>query len=190
MNRITAALGLTAALALPPFARAQQAPATAPVPAWAVGKQPGAPNLAPHAPRLTMTPADQVPTAALRVPDGFKVELWASGIPGARMMTQGPGGTVFVGTRTLGRVYAVSEAAGGGPRQVRTIAQQLNQPNVVAVKDGNLYVVAINRVLRYDSIEGKLDAPGQPVDLTQAFALPTEEHHGWKFASFGPDGRL
>ena len=60
----------------------------------------------------------------------------------------------------------------GGPTDImgRTIAQQLNQPNGVAVRDGNLYVIAINRVLRYDGIEGKLDNPGQPVDLTMGYA--------------------
>lgn len=45
-------------------------------------------------------------------------------------------------------------------------------------------------MLRYDGIEGKLDPPGQPVELTQQFDLPREEHHGWKFTAFGPDGRL
>jgi glucose/arabinose dehydrogenase len=103
-------------------------------------------------------------------------------------MAEGPNGTVFVGSRTIGRVYAVSEE--GGQRRVRTLAQQLNQPNGVAVRDGNLYVVAINRVLRFDGIEGKLDNPGTPADLTAAFNLPTEEHHGWKFTAFSPDGRL
>ena len=58
------------------------------------------------------------------------------------------------------------------------------------MRDGNLYVVAINRVLRFDGIEGKLDNPGKPADLTAAFNLPTEEHHGWKFLAFSPDGRL
>ena len=144
--------------------------------------------LAPHAPRLTVTPPDRLPIAALRVPQGFKVEVWAHGAPGARTMAEGPNGTVFVGTRTIGRVYAVSEE--GGQRRVRTLLQQLNQPNGVAVRDGNLYVVAINRVLRFDGIEGKLDNPGEPADLTAAFNLPTEEHHGWKFLAFSPDGRL
>ncbi|MBV1796983.1 sorbosone dehydrogenase family protein [Siccirubricoccus sp. G192] len=187
MMRTCLALGLTAVLALP--AMAQQA-ATPPAPSWAQGRPDGmaASPLAPHAPRMTVTAPDQVPVAALRVPQGFKVELWASGAPGARMMAEGPNGTVFVGTRTIGRVYAVTDQ--GGQRQVRTIAQRLNQPNGVAVRDGNLYVVAINRVLRYDGIEGKLDAPGEPADLTQAFALSPEEHHGWKFLAFGPDGRL
>ncbi|MCB4820344.1 PQQ-dependent sugar dehydrogenase [Roseicella aerolata] len=180
------ALGLGAAMVLPGLALAQQAPA----PAWAQGRPDAmsSSNLAPHPPKMTTTPAEQVPVSALRVPQGFKVELWASGAPGARMMAEGPNGTVFVGSRTIGRVYAITEQ--GGQRQVRTLAQQLNQPNGLAVRDGNLYVIAINRVLRYDGIEGKLDNPGQPVDLTEAFGLPREEHHGWKFANFGPDGRL
>jgi glucose/arabinose dehydrogenase len=186
--RLSATIGLAAALALPPLAAlAQQAPA---VP----GGQQGRPDsmaaspLAPHSPKMTVTAPDRLPIAALKVPDGFKVEVWAHRAPGARMMAEGPNGTVFVGTRTIGRVYAVSEE--GGQRRVRTLAQQLNQPNGIAVRDGNLYVIAINRVLRYDGIEGKLHNPGQPADLTAAFNLPTEEHHGWKFAAFSPDGRL
>ena len=130
----------------------------------------------------------RLPVAALKVPEGFKVELWASGAPGARTMAEGPNGTVFVGSRTIGRVYAISEE--GGQRRVRTLLQQLNQPNGLAVRDGSLYVVAINRVLRFDGIEGKLDNPGEPADLTAAFDLPREEHHGWKHIGFSPDGRL
>jgi glucose/arabinose dehydrogenase len=184
MNRRLLALGFATTFVLP--ALAQQAPP----PGWQQGRPDSmnASPLAPHAPKLTTTAADQVPVAALRVPAGFKLELWASGAPGARMMAESPNGTVFVGTRTIGRVYAISDE--GGQRRVRTIASQLTDPNGVAVRDGNLYVIAINRVLRFDGIEGKLDAPGTPADMTVAFALPGEAHHGWKFAAFGPDGRL
>ncbi len=186
MFRITATMGLAAALALPSLAQAQQAPA----PAWAQGRPDSMANstLAPNAPKLTVTPPDQVPVGRIRLPEGFKAELWAHGMPGARMMALGSNGTIFVGTRTIGRVYAVTDQ--GGQRQVRVIAQGLKQPNGVAFRDGALYVVAINQVLRYDNIESKLDNPGMPVDLTSAFNLPTEEHHGWKFTTFGPDGKL
>lgn len=186
MSAIT--IGLAAALALPPtFAAAQGQPAA---PAWQQGRPESmaASPLAPQAPRLTVTPPDRVPVGSLRVPQGLKVELWAHGAPGARMMAESENGTVFVGTRTIGRVYAISEE--GGQRRVRTLVQQLPQPNGVVVRDGNLYVVAINRVLRFDGIEGKLDNPGQPADLTSAFDLPTETHHGWKFLGFSPEGRL
>ncbi len=188
MIRRTVAFGLAAAAlaAVSGAAVAQQQQ----VPGWAQGRPPEAASsrLAPHAPRLTVTPPDQVPVSALRVPAGFRVELWAHGLPGARMMALGQNNTVFVGTRTIGRVYAVTEE--GGQRRVRTIAERLNQPNGVAFRDGSLYVIAINRVLRYDGIEGKLDNPGTPTDLTSAFNLPSDEHHGWKFAAFSPDGRL
>lgn len=175
--------------AMLPGAGLAQAPAAAPPPAWAQGRTPemAASPLAPHAPKMTVTPADQLPIAALRVPAGFKVEVWASGMPGARMMALGDRGTVFVGSRIIGRVYAVTDQ--GGQRTSRLIAERLRQPNGIAFKDGALYVTAINQVMRYDGIETAAATP-TPVDMTAAFALPTEEHHGWKFSAFGPDGRL
>jgi glucose/arabinose dehydrogenase len=181
------ALGLAAALALPAMGLAQPAPAPAPAPAWAQGRPDtmASSPLAPNAPKLTVTPADQVPVGKLTLPAGFKAELYASGMPGARMMAVGANGTVFIGTRTIGRVYAVAKDG-----KTYTIASGLTQPNGIAFKDGALYVVAIDKVFRYDGIEGKLDAPGTPTDLTAAFALPTEGHHGWKFMTFGPDGKL
>lgn len=179
-----AAAGLVL-LATPALA---QAPAQAP--AWAQGRPDSMANspLAPHAPKLTVTPPNEVPVDRLRVPQGFKAELWAHGLPGGRAMAIGDKGTVFVGTRAIGRVYAISTE--GGERRVRVIAERLTQPSGVAFRDGSLYVLAINQVLRYDGIEDKLDNPGQPTDLTAAFNLPPDQHHGWKYATFGQDGRL
>jgi glucose/arabinose dehydrogenase len=181
---------LGAMLALTPLAAmAQQAPA---VPGWAVGRPEGS-TLAPHAPRLTVTPPDQLPTAALRVPEGFTLSVYAHGMPGARMMAEGPNGTIFAGSRAIGRVYAVTQNPDGTTRS-RIIAQQLPQPNGLVMIGNSLYVLAVNRVLRYDNIEANLDNVPQPVDLTAAFALPTEQDHGgnhhWKFATLGPDERI
>ncbi len=145
-------------------------------------------NLAPHPPRMTVTPPDKVPLGKIKVPAGFHVEVWAHGMPGARMMALGDRGTIFIGTREIGRVYAVTDK--GGQREHRIVAQGLTMPNGVAFRNGALYVGAFNRVLRYDGIEDKLEAPPQPVELTAAFNLPTETHHAWKFFAFGPDGKL
>jgi glucose/arabinose dehydrogenase len=49
-------------------------------------------------------------------------------------------------------------------------------------------VAEINRILRYDGIEGTLKAPPRPVVVDDTY--PKDEHHGWKFIAFGPDGRL
>ncbi|MEO5676393.1 MAG: PQQ-dependent sugar dehydrogenase [Usitatibacter sp.] len=157
-------------------------------PAWKQGMpdMTAASPLAPHAPRLTVTPVGEIPLDKIKAPLGFKVEIWASGMPGARMMTRGAGGTVWVGTRALGRVYEVKDS--GGARTHRILIDKLTQPNGLAFKDGALYVMAIDKFLRFDGIER--DPGVQPVDITAAFNLPPKQHHNWKFLNIGPDGKL
>jgi glucose/arabinose dehydrogenase len=153
----------------------------------AASKQDG--KLRPHPTPPTVTAVEKLPVGKLKLPDGFKAEVWSHGHPGARTMVQGPKGTLFMGTRQLGRVYAITEK--DGKREVKVIIQGLTQPNGLAVsKDGALYVFAINRVFRYDNIEDKLDNVGQPTELTDKFGLPPEIHHNWKYVAFGPDGKL
>ena len=124
----------------------------------------------------------------LHLPPGFKIELWAHGMPGARMMTRGDKGTIFVGTRQIGRVYAVMDK--GDTREHMVVMQGHVQPNGVAFHKGNLYVAAINQVMRFDGIEDMLPKVPEAVDLTAAFKLPGDLHHGWKFLAFGPDDKL
>jgi glucose/arabinose dehydrogenase len=146
------------------------------------------PKLRPHPTPPVATPAEKLPLDKIKLPAGFKAELWSTGHPGGRTMVRGDKGTIFMGTRGIGRVYAVVEK--DGKREARPLLQGLTQPNGLAFKDGSLYVFAINRVFRYDGIEGKLDNPGEPVELTKAFDLPPEIHHNWKYVDFGPDGKL
>ena len=103
-------------------------------------------------------------------------------------MVMGAKGTMFMGTRVIGRVYAITEK--DGKREVKTLLTGLTQPNGLAFKDGSLYVFAINKVLRYDNIEDKLDNPGTPVELTDKYNLPDTIHHNWKYVAFGPDGKM
>ena len=114
----------------------------------------------PHPTPPTETALDKIPVDKLKLPAGFKAEIWSHGHPGGRTMVTGPKGTVFMGTRAIGRVYAITEK--DGKREVKIILQGLTQPNGLAVKDGALYVLAIHRVLRYDNIEDKLDNLGEP----------------------------
>jgi glucose/arabinose dehydrogenase len=103
-------------------------------------------------------------------------------------MVRGAKGTLFMGTRQIGRVYAIVDK--DGKREAKVLLQGLNQPNGLEFRDGALYVFAINKVFRYDNIEDKLDNPGQPVELTEKFNLPDTAHHNWKYVAFGPDGKL
>ena len=61
-------------------------------------------------------------------------------------------------------------------------------PNGVAFKNGDLYVAEVSRILKFKDIEGHLSNPGAPEVVYDQY--PIETHHGWKYISFGPDGKL
>lgn len=143
-------------------------------------------KLAPVTPPPLPTPLARLPVGKMRVPDGFKVEVFASGMPNARSMALGTNGTVFVGSRLVDKVYAVSQV--NGASVVRVIASGLHRPNGVAFKDGSLYVAELSKIWRYDNIEANLEAPPKPVLVYDD--LPKDEAHGWKFIGIGPDNKL
>jgi glucose/arabinose dehydrogenase len=146
------------------------------------------PELSPHRTPPVATELDQIPVDRLKLPAGFEAEVWSHGHVNGRTMVRGDQGTIFMGTRQIGRVYAIVDT--GDTREVKIIADGLTQPNGIAFRDGSLYIFAINQVFRYDNIEDNLDNPGEPVELTAAFNLPPEIHHNWKYVDFGPDGKL
>lgn len=177
-----------AAAPAPAPAPAAAAPAAAPQPAWKQGMPASmaSSTLAPLAGKLTVTPADQIPLDRVKLPPGFKAEIWATGLPGGRAMAMADNGKIYVGTRGIGRVYEVTD--NGSSRSVRVVVDKLNQPAGVAYNKGSLYVMAIDKVLRYDGIT--TNPAAAPVDMTAAFKLPKEPHHNWKYIAFGPDGKL
>jgi len=125
----------------------------------------------------------------ISLPPGFAIEVYTADVPGARSMTRGPEGVLFVGTRGSGRVYAVTDR----DRDMRAdtvivIANGLNMPNGVAWRDGSLFVAEVGRVLRFDGIADRLDDPPEPVVVSRDF--PSDRSHGWKYLAFGPDGKL
>ena len=137
----------------------------------------------------------------ISLPPGFSIDIYAEGLSNPRSMALSPNGTLFVGTREAPQNIARGGSAGAGQvyavldrdndqkaDEVITIDTGLNAPNGVAFRDGSLYVAEINRILRYDWIESRLDNPPEPVVVTDAF--PTDWMHGWKFIAFGPDGKL
>jgi glucose/arabinose dehydrogenase len=133
-----------------------------------------------------------LPLNLIKLPPGFKIEVYASGVTNARELALGPKGTVFVGSRNKpdgDKVYALVDKNGDQKAdQVLVIAKGLNQPNGVAVHNGSLYVGEISRITRFDDIESRLESPGEPIVVNAA--LPKDEHHGQKFIAFGPDGLL
>ena len=127
--------------------------------------------------------------ARIKLPEGFRIDVFAEGVTNARAMCWGDRGTLFVGSRAEGVVHALTDTDRDGHADIhRIIARDLRMPAGVAFRQGALYVSAVDRILRYDSIEDRLEDPPDPVVLPQRF--PAEDHHGWKFIAFGPDDRL
>lgn len=125
----------------------------------------------------------------IQMPEGFRIGIYARDVPNARAMAMGPGGTLFVGSRRAGNLYAVRDGDGDFVAdEVLTLDRGLRMPSGVAFRDGALYVAEVSRVLRYDDIENRLDDPPEPVVVSRGF--PSDRHHGWKFIRFGPDGKL
>ena len=130
-----------------------------------------------------------LPLEQIRLPPGFEISTYASGVENARSMALSPSGTLFVGSRSAGNVYAIVDRNGDFTAdEVIKLAQGLNSPNGVAFRDGALYVAEVSRVLRFDNVESRLTGSSQPVVVNDKF--PRDSHHGWKFMRFGPDGLL
>ncbi len=179
-----------AAMAVFTVAQAQDKPAAAPPPSWHQGKPPalGESTLHPFAPNLTGRAAKDLPTDKLKAPPGFKVEVWAEGIPEARSLARGEKGTVFVSNRLSKNVYAVVDRS--GTREVKTILKGLNSPNGIAFSRGALYVAERDKITRYDGIEGKLDNPGEGKVVVEGLDPTQQPGHYWKYLAMGPDGKL
>jgi glucose/arabinose dehydrogenase len=138
-------------------------------------------------PALTDSSA-QLPLSSIKLPQGFSISVYAE-VDNARSMALSPSGTLYVGNRDEDKVYAVRDTDGDFKADKRwVIASGLNMPNGVAVKDGDLYIAEVSRILRIRDIENKLNNPGKPEVVYDKF--PTETHHGWKYIAFGPDGKL
>jgi len=128
---------------------------------------------------------------ALRLPPGFQIEVLTAAVPNARQMALGAfkdgKGVLYVGSMGEGKVYAV-EIDQGRAGAVHTIASGLQMPVGVAWRDGQLFVSAVSKILRFDGIDDRLRHPPAPITVTNGF--PPDTHHGWKFIAFGPDGML
>ena len=120
----------------------------------------------------------------IKLPQGFKIEVYAPGVLAARQMAWGDNGTLFVGSFGLGNVYAITDK--GGKKEVKTILKGLNMPTGLAFKDGALYVIAVDKLLKYDNPEANLDK--MPEAKVVYDDMPSYAAHGWKYIAVDKDG--
>ena len=127
----------------------------------------------------------------LRLPEGFAIRTLTAEAENARQLALAADGTLYVGTRRAGLVYAIPDALTAAAPEVIIIARGLTMPSGLAMRGEDLYVAALNQVLRFADIGGQIAAGAQPASYEVITdSLPDRRHHGWKYIKFGPDGQL
>lgn len=132
----------------------------------------------------------------VRVPSGFKIELYAI-VPDARHMAVGPQGIVtFVGTRKT-KVWAVTDRDKDRVAdEVKDFAPSLAMaiPNGPCFSpEGVLYIAEQNRVLSYPAAEFFYESPDVAAFKVMETLVPEAEvsfNHTARVCRVGPDGKL
>ena len=141
-------------------------------------------------PKLIERPAN----AQLQVPAGFKVDVFAGDVEGARAMKLAPNGDIFL-TETRGGFVKVlrPSADGATAASVTTFAQGLNLPFGIAFYPAKspkwLYVAETNRVVRYAYKVGDQAAGGLPEIVVPELSPVGTGGHVTRDIAFSLDGK-
>lgn len=136
-----------------------------------------------------------LPLHKIKLPEGFRIEIFAGDVPNARGLALGPQGIVFVGSSDH-ELYALVDADGNQQAErIVKIADDLLWPTGVAWDGQELYVAEISKVWRYSGLEAALKSKAErsPKEFQRTLVrddFPKEMHHGKRFIAFGPDGKL
>jgi glucose/arabinose dehydrogenase len=134
------------------------------------------------------------PNALPKVPDGFSVAVFASGLESPRAMTVAPNGDIFVSEQTAGRVRVIRAVADGSkPGENSSFTDGLDQPFGIAFYPAGaspqwVYVAENNRVVRYPYQSGDLKARGAAQVIIPEIS-PSTGGHWTRDIVFSPDGK-
>jgi glucose/arabinose dehydrogenase len=150
---------------------------------------PGATRSAFNGPRIVEPPASAMP----RVPPGFTVQRFASGLHTPRVIRVAPNGDIFVAESSAGRIRVFRAADGASvPQQNEVFAGGLDQPFGIAFFPPGpdpqfVYVAENNAVVRFAYRSGDLRARGGPEMIVPQLS-PASYHHWTRDLAFSPDG--
>ena len=141
-------------------------------------------------PRVVPKPAD----AQLKLPKGFKIDVFTTELNAPRTMRIAPNGDIFVAETNSGRIKVMHPAADGTkPQSISTFAQGLVQPFGMAFYPANnpqwLYVAENNRVVRYAYKSGDGVASAVPEVVIPQLAPTAGGGHFTRDLQFSPDGK-
>jgi glucose/arabinose dehydrogenase len=124
--------------------------------------------------KIVERPKDALP----KVPDGFTVQVFASGFKQPRTVRVAPNGDVFVSESGTGRVLVFRASSKTTPATPEVFAENLEKPYGIAFhphdKPQHVYVAAANQVVRYPYRDGAVKAAG-PAEVIVG-DIPTKRH--------------
>jgi glucose/arabinose dehydrogenase len=126
--------------------------------------------------------SDSLLTERIKLPDNFRIEVYASDIQSARAMTFAEDGTLFAGSKN-GNVYAITKS-----RDVYIVDKGLDLPIGIDYHNNDLYVSDLSKIRKYKNILKHLKQRPIPVIINDN--LPGDTHHGGKFIKIGPDNKI
>jgi glucose/arabinose dehydrogenase len=126
----------------------------------------------------------------VRVPEGFSIGVFASGIRNARLLRFTPTGDLLVSAPRQGRVFLLERDANGDGRAdgLRPLLEGLNLPHGIDLFKGWLYVAETERILRVRFDPASRSVQGSTETVVQG--LPGGGNHWTRTIRFGPEGRL
>jgi glucose/arabinose dehydrogenase len=127
------------------------------------------------------------PLSDLIVPPGFTISVYASGLPGARLMTVSPEGILLVARRRAHEVIALRDTDQDGVAEPAVILTGLTNANSLAFRGGHLYIATTPAVMRVRWAAG---APDGTPEVFAVLPSSTPSVHTSRVLGFGPDGRL
>lgn len=118
----------------------------------------------------------------LRVPNGFKISVFAQNVQGARYMVLGPDKAIYVSQPASGLVVKITDRNNDGVADTTvTVASGLSGPFGIAFRGDTMYVAEVRQVVRFD--------PGKTQPVTVISDIPTGGH-STRTILFGADGKL
>ncbi len=138
-----------------------------------------------------------------KVPEGFKVDEFATGLDNPRVIMTAPNGDIFVAEsepkrNEPGRVKVLRDSDGDGkPETISVFAEQLPRPFGIAFyppgpNPTHVYVANTDSVVRFPYKNGDLKATGEPEVIVKelpGFARLTGGGHWTRDVVFSLDGR-
>ena len=122
----------------------------------------------------------------LRLPDGYRIDVFAEGLGNARMLAVAEDGTVYLTRRTEGDVMMLRDSDGDGRADVRQVVARRPQMHGIAIDGDTIYLTTVAELFTAPILaDGRLGPLQRIVDN-----LPAGGQHPNRTVGVGPDDRL